>query len=283
MHRRHFLSSTAALSLAAKAHADSPLPTVTLGKSGLKVTKFCVGGFHMRVQGEDEGVRIINGVTYTGFIGGNYYFGTDLNGDGDLLDTCRIPTTSGSACSSTASASNLPFGGVTLLAPSQTRTKRVGVISGLRWDINDANTVRFSYTYDHANHRQTGELLGKWPLLDLLFVGYLLPGIAYGGLAFHARGRRPMPYVIMLALTGVALAFAWVTLSVRRYWHGEGIADWKGFLQPETYTYSVVWLLLGVLLLAVGSKFDSKSIRLASAGLVLIAVTVILLVRACSG
>ncbi|GAA4181871.1 DUF2339 domain-containing protein [Shinella granuli] len=124
----------------------------------------------------------------------------------------------------------------------------------------------------------TGELLGKWPVLDLLFVGYLLPGIAYGGLAFHARGRRPMPYVIMLALTGVALAFAWVTLSVRRYWHGEGIADWKGFLQPETYTYSVVWLLLGVLLLAVGSKFDSKSIRLASAGLVLIAVIKVFLI-----
>ncbi|KNY18088.1 membrane protein [Shinella sp. SUS2] len=124
----------------------------------------------------------------------------------------------------------------------------------------------------------TGELLGKWPFLDLLFVGYLLPGIAYGGLALYARGRRPMPYVIMLALTGVALAFAWVTLSVRRYWHGEGIADWKGFLQPETYTYSVIWLLLGVLLLVVGSKFDSKSIRLASAGLVLIAVVKVFLI-----
>lgn len=124
----------------------------------------------------------------------------------------------------------------------------------------------------------TGELLGKWPFVDLLLVGYLLPGIAYGGLAWYARGRRPMPYVIMLALAGVALAFAWVTLSVRRYWHGEGIADWKGFLQPETYTYSVVWLLLGVALLVVGSKFDSKSIRLASAGLVLIAVVKVFLI-----
>ncbi len=124
----------------------------------------------------------------------------------------------------------------------------------------------------------TGELLGRWPFLDLLLIGYLLPGIAYGGLALYARGRRPMPYVVMLALSGVALAFAWVTLSVRRYWHGEGIADWKGFLQPETYTYSVVWLLLGVLLLAVGSKVDSRSIRLASAGLVLIAVVKVFLV-----
>ncbi|WPE19509.1 DUF2339 domain-containing protein [Shinella zoogloeoides] len=124
----------------------------------------------------------------------------------------------------------------------------------------------------------TGELLGRWPFFDLLLIGYLIPGIAYGGLAWYAQNRRPLPYVIMLALTGVALAFAWVTLSVRRYWHGEGIADWKGFLQPETYTYSVVWLLLGVALLAVGSKFDSKSIRLASAGLVLIAVVKVFLI-----
>ena len=124
----------------------------------------------------------------------------------------------------------------------------------------------------------TGELLGKWPVLDLLLVGYLLPGVAYGGLAWYARNRRPLPYVTMLALTGVALVFAWVTLCVRRYWHGEGIADWKGFLQPETYTYSVVWLLLGVLLLVVGSKVDSKSIRLASAGLVLIAVIKVFLI-----
>jgi uncharacterized membrane protein len=124
----------------------------------------------------------------------------------------------------------------------------------------------------------TGELLGSWPVLDLLLVGYLLPGIAYGGLAWYARDRRPMPYVVMLALAGVALVFAWVTLSVRRYWHGEGIADWKGFLQPETYTYSVVWLLLGVAMLVVGSRFDSKSIRLASAGLVLIAVVKVFLI-----
>ena len=40
----------------------------------------------------------------------------------------------------------------------------------------------------------------------------------------------------------------------------------------------MVWLLLGVLLLAVGSKLDSKSIRLASAGLVLIAVVKVFLI-----
>lgn len=118
----------------------------------------------------------------------------------------------------------------------------------------------------------TGENTGRWPLFNLLLIGYLLPGLAYAGLALYARGKRPRLYVTLLALAGAALAFAWATLSVRRFWQGENIADWKGFLQGETYSYSVVWLAIGVLLLALGSRFDAKSLRLASAALVLLAV-----------
>ena len=70
----------------------------------------------------------------TGYLGGRPYFGRDINGDGDLLDT------------------------VTVLAPSQTQTRRYGVIAGLRWDINDDHTARVAYTYDRARHRQTGEV-----------------------------------------------------------------------------------------------------------------------------
>ena len=40
--------------------ADAPMPMTTLGKSGLKVSKFCLGGYHMRVNGEAEGVAIIH-------------------------------------------------------------------------------------------------------------------------------------------------------------------------------------------------------------------------------
>ncbi|HEU4696289.1 MAG TPA: TonB-dependent receptor [Sphingomicrobium sp.] len=96
-----------------------------------------------------EGTRIIDGVAYTGFIGGQYYFGRDLNGDNDVLDTCN---TTGASCSS----SN--FSGVELLAPSQTHTDRFGLITNLRWDINPNQSVRVGYTWDHARHRQTGEV-----------------------------------------------------------------------------------------------------------------------------
>ena len=69
-----------------------------------------------------------------GYFAGDPYFGSvDLNGDGDILDI------------------------VSILTPSQTRTHRFGVIAGLRWDVNDDHIIRASYTFDHANHRQTGE------------------------------------------------------------------------------------------------------------------------------
>lgn len=72
---------------------------------------------------------------YIGQIGGSYYFGAvDLNGDGDFLDTVRTYN------------------------PNHTQTKRVGVISSLRYDLNETNTLRVSYTFDRARHRQTGEV-----------------------------------------------------------------------------------------------------------------------------
>ncbi len=43
-----------------KALADAPMPTSTLGKSGLEVSRITLGGYHMRVKGEAEGVKIIH-------------------------------------------------------------------------------------------------------------------------------------------------------------------------------------------------------------------------------
>jgi iron complex outermembrane receptor protein len=69
-----------------------------------------------------------------GYIGGAPYVGADLNGDGDMLDR------------------------VTLVAPSHTRTHRYGVISSLSYAINDQHRVRMAYTWDRADHRQTGQV-----------------------------------------------------------------------------------------------------------------------------
>jgi iron complex outermembrane receptor protein len=75
-----------------------------------------------------------NRTCVSGYLGGVPYFGRDVNGDGDTLDT------------------------VTVLAPNQTQTHRYALIAGVRWDIDDQHAVRVGYTFDRARHRQTGQV-----------------------------------------------------------------------------------------------------------------------------
>ncbi|MES2289029.1 MAG: TonB-dependent receptor [Pseudomonadota bacterium] len=108
----------------------------------------------------------------TGYWGGVPYFGRDLNGDGDLLDTIRV------------------------LAPSQTGTNRISLIASLRWDINESNTVRVAYTYDRARHRQTGEtifLANNGKPLDVFAINN--PLLGSDGLALQKRDR--LSYAIL--------------------------------------------------------------------------------------
>ena len=88
--------------------------------------------------GNDEGFESFytryGSVPLTGAFGGNYYFGRDLNGDGDTLDF--VATTD----------------------PSQTQTHRFGVIANLIYDIADDHRARLTYTWDRARHRQTGQI-----------------------------------------------------------------------------------------------------------------------------
>lgn len=70
-----------------------------------------------------------------GYFGGSPYLnGVDLNGDGDTRDQ------------------------VTVLTPSQTRTRRYAVVAGLAYEINNDHVVRVTYTHDYSNHRQTGQV-----------------------------------------------------------------------------------------------------------------------------
>jgi iron complex outermembrane recepter protein len=76
--------------------------------------------------GQSESAAVLRGTSTTAT-------GVDLNGDGDTLDTVRLYT------------------------PNNTNTNRFGVTASLIWDISDAHRVRVAYSYDRANHRQTGE------------------------------------------------------------------------------------------------------------------------------
>ncbi|MBZ9921756.1 DUF2339 domain-containing protein, partial [Mesorhizobium sp. BR1-1-7] len=118
----------------------------------------------------------------------------------------------------------------------------------------------------------TDESTGQIPAFNLLFLAYLLPAVAAGGLALYARNKRPKWYAAMLALVAALLAFAYATLSVRRLFKGEFIGLWSGLGQLETYTYSALWLIIGVALLTAGVWLKSQVLRIASAALIAVAV-----------
>ncbi len=123
----------------------------------------------------------------------------------------------------------------------------------------------------------TDESTGGIPVFNLLFLAYLLPALAAGGLALYARGKRPYWYAAMLGLLAAVLAFAYATLSVRRWFQGEFIGLWRDMSQLETYTYSAVWLALGVAILVVGVTLRSHVLRVASAVLIAVAVAKVFL------
>jgi iron complex outermembrane recepter protein len=66
--------------------------------------------------------------------------GTDLSGDGDTLDTVAFYT------------------------PNTTNTYRYGLLTSLRWDFAEGQSIRVAYAYDRGRHRQTGE----WGFIDAI-------------------------------------------------------------------------------------------------------------------
>ncbi|MDX8501496.1 DUF2339 domain-containing protein [Mesorhizobium sp. VK4C] len=118
----------------------------------------------------------------------------------------------------------------------------------------------------------TDESTGTILFFNLLFLAYLLPAVAAGALALYVRDKRPRWYAAMLALVAALLAFAYATLSVRRLFKGEFIGLWSGLGQLETYTYSALWLVIGVALLTAGVWLRSQVLRIASAVLIAVAV-----------
>lgn len=118
----------------------------------------------------------------------------------------------------------------------------------------------------------TDEPTGRITLFNLLFLGYLIPAVACAALALYARRKRPAWYSMMLGLLASALAFFYVTLSLRRLFQGEFIGWWRGVFQLENYAYSALWLAFGVALLVAGMVFRFYALRLASAALIALAV-----------
>jgi uncharacterized membrane protein len=118
----------------------------------------------------------------------------------------------------------------------------------------------------------SGDRILGAPVFSSLLLAYLLPGVAAAVLARAARGARPAWYVRGAAMLATLLLFGYVTLEVRHLFAGDVIAIWTPASQPEVWSYSAAWLVLGLAFLAYGIVRGTREPRLASAALVMLAV-----------
>jgi uncharacterized membrane protein len=108
--------------------------------------------------------------------------------------------------------------------------------------------------------------------INPVLLGYALPAVLALLLSYAVAGRRAATYANTIAGAALVLALSYVTLEIRRLYHGPQLTS--GLTGgAEQYTYSIAWLAFGVALLGTGILFNSQRARLASA--VVIALTIL--------
>ena len=110
--------------------------------------------------------------------------------------------------------------------------------------------------------------------MDSSFVGYLLTGVGFAGLARLAvlRGDSNSNLVRVNRAAAIGLIYLYLITQVRRLFVGTGRFSSAPFYDAEQYSYSLITLLFGVALLGIGFRLASREIRLASAIFVTLAV-----------
>ncbi|UZE48717.1 DUF2339 domain-containing protein [Rhodopseudomonas sp. P2A-2r] len=101
-------------------------------------------------------------------------------------------------------------------------------------------------------------------VINLLLLGYAFPAVLALLLSYAVAGRRAVAYANTVAGGALVLALMYITLQVRRFYHGPVFSS-ATTLDAEQYTLSIAWLGFGVILLGLGVIFNSQRARLASA------------------
>ena len=113
-----------------------------------------------------------------------------------------------------------------------------------------------------------------------ILLGYGLPAVLATTLALIARATRPLPYRVVAASTAVTLALFYLTLEVRRLFHGPILAGPTS--DAEQYSYSTVWLAFGIVLLAIGFALRSQPARLLALGVVALTIAKVFIIDTAS-
>jgi uncharacterized membrane protein len=113
--------------------------------------------------------------------------------------------------------------------------------------------------------------------INVLLLGYAAPAILALLLSYAAAGRRPAVYANSIAAGALILALAYISFEIRRLYQGPLLNGGPGS-DAEQYTYSIAWLIFGVLLLGIGIWFTSQRARIASAAVIALTIAKVFLI-----
>jgi uncharacterized membrane protein len=115
---------------------------------------------------------------------------------------------------------------------------------------------------------------------NAILLAYGLPAVLAIILALVARTTRPLAYRAVAASTAVVLALFYLTLEVRRFFHGGSLAGPTS--DAEQYSYSSAWLIFGIALLAVGFFLRSQPARLLALGVITLTIAKVFIIDTAS-
>ena len=115
---------------------------------------------------------------------------------------------------------------------------------------------------------------------NAILLAYGLPAVLAIILALIARTTRPLAYRVVTAGTAVILALFYLTLELRRFFHGEILSGPTS--DAEQYCYSTTWLVFGITLLAVGFVLRSQPARLLALGVITLTIAKVFIIDTAS-
>lgn len=101
------------------------------------------------------------------------------------------------------------------------------------------------------------------PVANLLALAYALPAALAAAYAVIARRQGYRRVGTIAGLAGAAMAFAWLTLEIRRGFHAPDLDVW-GVADAENYVYSAAWVVFAFVLLGLGALRRRPTLRYAA-------------------
>lgn len=112
--------------------------------------------------------------------------------------------------------------------------------------------------------------MGDGLLFNLIGYAYALPFVLFALIIWLGKNNKSKIYQWSALGFTALLASFWINLTIRHFYHGVEIS-YASVTQPENYTYSIVWLLIGILVLYLGIRWQEQLLRKIS-GLIILAV-----------